>query len=170
MIQCPVCRTLYVANTIYCVECGAYLPKAEKVETDPILKTQIDWVGGPDAVHEHMDPPGTGPLTIHLHIGRGNRQRELEVSLIKPIRLGRNDPTQDIFPEVDLTDDLGIEYGVSREHVCIFRQGNTIKVEDLGSTNGTILNGEQLDPYTPTQLKHGDQLQLGKLLVEVWIL
>jgi pSer/pThr/pTyr-binding forkhead associated (FHA) protein len=40
-------------------------------------------------------------------------------------------------------------------------------VEDLGSTNGTLLNGIRLDPYMPETLKDGDQLQLGKLLIEV---
>jgi pSer/pThr/pTyr-binding forkhead associated (FHA) protein len=40
-------------------------------------------------------------------------------------------------------------------------------VEDLGSTNGTLLNGERLSPYIPEILKDGDQLQLGKLLIEV---
>ena len=163
---------MYVANTIYCAECGTYLLKPEQLGTDPIEKKKIDWMGeGEDLQAIDQNLPGTGPLSIRLHIGHGTRAREIEVSLAKPIRLGRSDPTQDIFPEVDLTDDLGIEFGVSREHVCIFRQGGTaIKVEDLGSTNGTLLNGKELPPYTPTPLKHGDQLQLGKLLIEVSIL
>jgi pSer/pThr/pTyr-binding forkhead associated (FHA) protein len=77
------------------------------------------------------------------------------------------DPRADIFPEVDLTDCMGQEAGVSREHACIFRRGNIIEVEDLGSTNGTLVNGERLSPYIPEILKDGDRLQLGKLLIEV---
>ena len=87
--------------------------------------------------------------------------------LLKPVRLGRSDPSQNIFPEVDLTDDLAMESGVSREHAAIFGRGSTIMVEDLGSTNGTLLNGERLDPYMPEILQHGDQLQLGQLLIGV---
>jgi len=87
--------------------------------------------------------------------------------LAKPVRLGRIDPTLDIYPEVDLTMDQGLEHGVSREHACIFRRGSVIEVEDLASTNGTLLNGERLSPYLPVPLKDGDQLQLGKLMIQV---
>lgn len=93
--------------------------------------------------------------------------RELEVPLTKPIRLGRIDPREGVYPDVDLTIDLAMEHGVSREHACIFRRGNTVEIEDLASTNGTMLNGTRLAPYLPIPIKDGDQLQLGKLLIEV---
>jgi hypothetical protein len=102
--------------------------------------------------------------------GRSRRKTPadgLEVPLARPIRLGRMDPNQNIYPEVDLTDYLALENGVSREHACIFRRGNSIEVEDLSSTNGTLLNGKRLAPYLPVPLSDGDQLQLGKLLIEV---
>jgi pSer/pThr/pTyr-binding forkhead associated (FHA) protein len=91
----------------------------------------------------------------------------LEVPLTKPIRLGRIDPREGVYPDVDLTTDLAMEHGVSREHACIFRRGNAVEVEDLASTNGTMLNGTRLAPYLPAPLKDGDQLQLGRLLIEV---
>jgi pSer/pThr/pTyr-binding forkhead associated (FHA) protein len=91
----------------------------------------------------------------------------LEVPLTKPIRLGRIDPREGVYPDVDLTVDLAMEHGVSREHACIFRRGNAVEIEDLASTNGTMLNGTRLAPYLPVQIKDGDQLQLGKLLIEV---
>jgi hypothetical protein len=106
--------------------------------------------------------------------GRGNRDkannaevRELEVPLTKPIRLGRIDPREGVYPDIDLTADLAMERGVSREHACIFRRGDVVEVEDLASTNGTRLNGTRLAPYLPVPLKHGDQLLLGRLLIEV---
>jgi len=77
------------------------------------------------------------------------------------------DPNQSIYPEIDLTDELALEAGVSRRHACIYRRGNDVEVEDLGSINGTLLNGKRLAPYIPEPLKDGDQLQLGKLLIEV---
>jgi pSer/pThr/pTyr-binding forkhead associated (FHA) protein len=87
--------------------------------------------------------------------------------LTKPVRVGRIDPREGVYPDVDLTVDLAMEFGVSREHACIFRRGNAVEVEDLASTNGTALNGKRLSPYLPVPLKDGDQLQLGKLLIEV---
>ena len=168
MVRCRVCQANYVTNTIYCTECGAYLLEAEELETEPMEVAQINWVGKARSPQPgDADLPRTGPLCIRLIIGKGARKRELEVLLVKPIRLGRSDPSQNIFPEVDLTDDLAMETGVSREHVAIFGRGGVVMVEDLGSTNGTLLNGERLDPYMPEPLQHGDQLQLGQLLIEV---
>ena len=175
MVQCPVCRITYVANTIFCAECGLYLPVGERPGTDPLETSEVPWMYEADEAHlEDSDVPKTGPLTIRLRIScpaassrRRAKPRELEITLLKPIRLGRMDPFHDTYPEVDLTDELAIEQGVSREHACIFRRGNTILVEDLGSTNGTLLNGERLAPYLPVPLKQGDQLQLGKLPIEV---
>ena len=168
MVQCRVCRTRYVTNTIYCTECGAYLLEAEETPTDPIELSQIPWMGESTIAHAlDLDLPDTGPLSVGLIIGEGARRRQLQVSLVKSIRLGRSDPIQNIFPEVDLTDDLALEFGVSREHARIFGRGRAIMVEDMGSTNGTLLNGKRLDPYMPEPLKHGDQLQLGKLLIDV---
>jgi hypothetical protein len=168
VIQCQACRIMYVTNTIFCPECGRYLLAGEQISTDPIEVGQIRWLGevGECQIGD-MDLPPARPMTICLCIGQGKKVRKLEVSLVRPIRLGRSDPMEDIFPEVDLTDNGGKEYGVSREHACIFQRGNAVEVEDLGSTNGTFLNGERLAPYIPRLLKDGDQLQLGKLPIEV---
>jgi len=168
VVRCRVCQTNFVTNTIYCTECGAYLLDPEELETEPMEVARINWLGNlQSAQASDAELPRTGPLSIRLIIGKETRQREVEVMLLKPVRLGRSDPSQNIFPEVDLTDDLAMECGVSREHAAIFGRGSTIMVEDLGSTNGTLLNGERLDPYMPELLQHGDQLQLGQLLIEV---
>lgn len=168
MVRCRVCQTNYVTNTIYCTECGAYLLEPEELETEPIEMARINWMGKTrDAQTGDVELPHPGPLSVRLIIGKGTQKRELEVVLVKAVRLGRSDPSQNIFPEVDLTDDLAKEHGVSREHAAIIGRGGTIMVEDLGSTNGTLLNGERLDPYMPEPLQHGDQLQLGQLLIEV---
>ena len=47
------------------------------------------------------------------------------------------------------------------------RRGHAVEVEDLGSTNGTLLNGVPLKPYRPASLNDGDQLQLGQLVVKI---
>jgi pSer/pThr/pTyr-binding forkhead associated (FHA) protein len=102
-----------------------------------------------------------------LRIQKQGRLREWEVNLLKPVRLGRLDPNHDIFPEVDLTEAGGMEHGVSREHACIFERLGEVEVEDLGSTNGTLLNGQRLAPYIPHPMCSGDRLQLGKLELEI---
>ncbi len=168
MIQCPVCRIVYISNTIFCPECGAYLLTQKELGTDPMEAGQIRWFRADGAAPaKDSGLSEATPLTIRLRIGQGDQARELEISLVKPIRLGRNDPVEHVFPEIDLTDSLGREYGVSRQHACIFQRGETVEIQDLASTNGTLLNGERLAPYVPEPLKDGDQLQLGKLVIEV---
>jgi diguanylate cyclase (GGDEF)-like protein len=49
--------------------------------------------------------------------------------------------------------------GMSRQHARVYRDEVLFYVEDLGSTNGTRLNGEFVE--APIALKDGDRIQLG---------
>jgi pSer/pThr/pTyr-binding forkhead associated (FHA) protein len=97
----------------------------------------------------------------------GDRAREVNIPLNKPVHMGRLDPASNIFPEVDLTNDGGVEKGVSRRHARILKRGAKIYIEDLGSSNGTFVNGQKLSPYFPEALTNGDSLRLGGLEIEV---
>jgi hypothetical protein len=57
------------------------------------------------------------------------------------------------------------DMGVSRTHAQIVRQGDQTLIEDLGSTNGTYVNGIRIS--APTPIKPGDTLQLGASLFRV---
>jgi predicted component of type VI protein secretion system len=58
--------------------------------------------------------------------------------------------------------DLRIPLGdVSRKHCRLILEGETIKVEDLGSSNGTYRNGERVQQ---TELSAGDTLQIGPVV------
>lgn len=48
--------------------------------------------------------------------------------------------------------------GVSRRHARITRVGPALNLVDLGSKNGTFINGERVDVAA---LHHGDRIQLG---------
>jgi pSer/pThr/pTyr-binding forkhead associated (FHA) protein len=54
---------------------------------------------------------------------------------------------------------------VSRRHARLTPSGAGAVVEDLGSRNGTFVNGEGI--HGPSRLEPGDQLQLGVTLVEL---
>jgi ABC transport system ATP-binding/permease protein len=60
-------------------------------------------------------------------------------------------------PGVDILID---SVGVSRRHARVFLQNDQYMLEDLGSSNGTFINGERLDK--PRRMKHGDTIQLGQ--------
>ncbi|HSK02500.1 MAG TPA: GGDEF domain-containing protein [Kofleriaceae bacterium] len=53
------------------------------------------------------------------------------------------------------------EEGVSRSHARIRREGSSIAVDDLGSRNGTFVNGERVTG--PRPLDEGDKIQIGPL-------
>lgn len=86
-----------------------------------------------------------------------------DLSGYQQVLVGRVDPTSNHFPEVDLTAHGGDEGGVSRKHLRISLAGDQYFVEDLGSSNGTVLGTNRLAPNTRTALNSGDQLRLGKL-------
>jgi pSer/pThr/pTyr-binding forkhead associated (FHA) protein len=56
---------------------------------------------------------------------------------------------------------------VSRRHVRLSLAGETLQVEDLGSTNGTSVNGTALRGGTPVALQVGAKLRLGDVELAV---
>lgn len=81
--------------------------------------------------------------------------------------IGRADPVSHFTPDVDLGSYDALEQGVGRRHARLLVQNGQIVVEDLDSTNGTFVNGQRLQPRQPQPLREGDQLQLGRLVLQV---
>jgi hypothetical protein len=77
--------------------------------------------------------------------------------------VGREDMRSGIRPDIDLTLDGASAAGVSRRHCRLLRGIDGWRVEDLMSTNYTVLNGKALPAHVPTLLHDGDELRLGKL-------
>jgi pSer/pThr/pTyr-binding forkhead associated (FHA) protein len=57
-----------------------------------------------------------------------------------------------------------VEEMVSRKHARIALSGGVISIEDLGSTNGTFVNGEKVERGT---LKEGDRVLIGTNILKV---
>lgn len=60
---------------------------------------------------------------------------------------------------------LGDDRFVSQVHARVFRREKDVYVEDLGSTNGTFVNGERVS--SATRVQRGDTVQFGGTVVEV---
>ena len=59
--------------------------------------------------------------------------------------------------------DLWIEDGaISRRHFRIKFRKNRVSIEDLGSTNGTYVNGERV---SESELKDGDKIQISRTTI-----
>lgn len=52
---------------------------------------------------------------------------------------------------------------VSRRHAVIMLDGEGYAISDLGSGNGSLVNGARIAPHQPRKLYHGDEVQLGHI-------
>ena len=71
--------------------------------------------------------------------------------------------------QIDLSPYGAADRGVSREHAQIHVEGDTVYLTDSGSTNGTYLRGERLEPGKPVALQKGNELLLGRLSIQVML-
>jgi len=86
------------------------------------------------------------------------------------INIGRRDPKGRITPELDLSDFQARELGVSRLHALITWDGTQYMLQDLHSTNHTYLNGQRLFPYQYAPLTDNCTVQVGHLMMTVYII
>ena len=88
---------------------------------------------------------------------------ELVIPIWRTVSLvGRIDPVTSATPDVDLTD-LDDRRTVSRRHARLNCTANKFLLRDLGSTNGTWVNGERLAPEVDRELQDGDLVRLGRV-------
>jgi hypothetical protein len=75
--------------------------------------------------------------------------------------IGRRDPVTGIHPDVDLTA-VDTQRSISRRHARIYRRGDKFFVaEEIGTMNGTFLNGTRLETGVPTEATPGDEVRFG---------
>jgi pSer/pThr/pTyr-binding forkhead associated (FHA) protein len=86
------------------------------------------------------------PRLTSLSPEGGKEIFELRLPVMK---IGRQTDNDLAFP---------MEKTISGKHCQIYRQGNEYFIKDLGSTNGTLVNGQKVEE---TRLKEGDEIKLG---------
>src|SRR5699024_3075734 len=86
------------------------------------------------------------------------------VPVVGTLLIGRNPQSRDGLTgePVPVLDPNG---NISRTHARIFADAGQVMIEDLGSTNGTVIvtgDSEKLiSPHTPAPLRNHDQILLG---------
>ncbi|MBQ7529017.1 FHA domain-containing protein [bacterium] len=144
---CPSCGSANAAGSRFCDECGASLN------------------GVPSPAPVSVSEPVPAPAPVPAQVVANPRivmPGGVEINLVKDETLmGRNSPMDGIFPEIDLTE-VDPESYVSRRHGHILRQEGKFIYEDIGSSNGSFVNGTKLQPRIQVELHNGDILRLGR--------
>lgn len=157
-IDCPTCNTPNLASSVRCQVCGNMLRLefGGEVYQENTSTAELD---------DETYFGSASRLVLVLPDGSKRYVIRPQVS-VQGVTIGRQGGNEMVKPNVDLGELNAIEYGVSRIHATFLYDGrtHTLYVADLGSTNGTVLNGMRLPPKMRTVLRHGDELQLGQLL------
>ena len=166
MIECPSCGHLHRPGTLFCSECGVYLLTGGPLRTEPLPESDLPTTRADPG--ESGDKAGTSEAQRETMLIIGPPSgRQLTLPAEGEAVIGRLDATRGVFPNIDLTPEGGLEGGVSRRHARIHKQKSQYFIEALGSANGTFLNGQRLTPYLPHPLHDGDELQLGRVRIQV---
>jgi pSer/pThr/pTyr-binding forkhead associated (FHA) protein len=83
--------------------------------------------------------------------------------------IGRTAEGQPILPDVDLSPYEAYAKGVSRLHSALKIHNQRVVITDLGSSNGTRVNGQKIVPHVDYPLNHGDMIALGKFTIQLLI-
>jgi FHA domain/zinc-ribbon domain len=76
---------------------------------------------------------------------------------VSPLRVGRNSDNELVLNDPS----------ISGYHALVEIKGDALEVADLGSTNGTTVNGSRLNANQPRQVQSGDYLQFGLRVAQV---
>lgn len=140
-------------GSAFCDECGERLDAAQPV--DVVVDSSPTVPTGP--------APAPVEAAPKLIIQNDNAQFDLAGK--NEVLIGREDPVSNIYPDIDLTPHGGEEGGVSRLHAKVFANGDQYLIEDQNSTNFTFVNKQKLAPKTPTPIKSGDEIRLGRVVM-----
>jgi hypothetical protein len=171
MEVCPNCSHHNKPGVIFCENCGASLLGGAPIGTRNIGSKE-EPVGVPgSSVTNLIEGAATDVFspgaTLRIEIGGA------EALLVKPkseMIFGRRDPATGAMPDIDLTPFAGYRMGVSRRHAAIryAEAEQRLDLWDLGSSNGTFLNGTRLPAQKPHKLRDGDEIRLGQMIMRVY--
>jgi hypothetical protein len=193
-LVCPQCGTAAIAGEAFCDNCGAPLNAPSRPAGQPTVPGYGTGVppqpaypapqpssyappvpAAPSnqqftsvAAAPVASPPAAAPARVLLAPSQlvvAASGAALPLPSAAQAIVGRGDPVSNFFPDIDLNPFGAIDNGVGRRHMRLFIQAGQIMIEDLDSTNGTLLNNQKLAARQPQPIRDGDQIVVGKLLL-----
>lgn len=173
MIICPNCHHKEFPGALFCSECGARLISLDYLTTQSIKKSQSDKLRS-----DSFEIPAS--FNINKEVNQQESIHTTELSLVvvdgkhtlnlagrSEFTLGRVAEGQPILPDVDLSPFEAYSLGVSRLHAALKVNHNRVSIMDLGSSNGTRVNGQKIVPHVDYPINQGDIIALGKLKLQI---
>jgi len=159
LMRCPDCNYDNRPGVLLCENCNAdlYDILLEQVSTKQINRAKTSDL--------RLDTsPSSRPLVVYIH------QDEAPIIIERRDHqiIGRSDHDGQESVDIDLAAYGAQESGVSRQHLQVNAHLHPPVVIDLGSYNGTYVNGQKLTPDRPFPLESGDELRLARLVTHVY--
>jgi len=147
---CPNCHYQNREGYMFCEDCGEDLTNVE-------------------STHESGFDVFAAPVRTGIVILVPGSDDPIPVQLQGQTVLGRSDKDRPEQPDIDLAAFDAFEQGVSSLHAAIRHSTDGVQIVDLGSTNGTYVNGRRLAPNQHYILHDGDEIRLGRLVTRISI-
>lgn len=163
MILCPNCQSLQLVGAVFCEECGAQL-----VSQSESIIPSTDSRSTMMSTSQLSKAEDRTKEDIYISLQILNKGEVLDLAGQKEFTLGRISQGQTIIPDVDLSSFGAFQMGVSRLHATII-VGKQLTLTDLGSVNGTLLNGTQMPANMPVPITDGDVITLGRMEIRLLI-
>jgi hypothetical protein len=151
-------------GALFCAECGSQLTGnsfvTQNITTDR-FKDLLDSTGKEEQYQNFNGEDAWGSLHL-LDTGH-----VISLAAKSEFTLGRVSEGQPIMPDIDLSPYQAYAAGVSRLHAVVKRGHHQMTFMDLGSANGSFINGKRLAPNEEKSLSHGDIVSLGKMKIQI---
>ncbi len=166
MITCKVCNNQEFHGVLFCGECGSQVAFASNERVNTLVYPnqnrglEVDFT---QTIPKKLLEDSTFILYST------EREEVIDVPDQNEFTIGRFVEGQVITPDVDLNNYEAYDMGISRLHatIRINVEKNKIFIVDLGSANGSSVNGYEIPANSEVPLNHGDVLSLGKFNMKV---
>jgi len=166
MITCKVCNNQEYHGVFFCGECGSQLAFASTEMVNTLVypnqnrALEVDFT---QTIPKKLLEDSTFILYSN------EREEVIDIPDQNEFTIGRFVEGQVITPDVDLNEYEAYDMGISRLHatIRISPEKGKIFVVDLGSANGSSVNGYEIPANSEVPLNHGDVLSLGKFNMKV---
>ena len=183
-LKCPNCGHLNPPDNLACEACGASLtssatplptaspvpaasPATETTPFDSFAPAPVAPLAPPlvPSVDTPQTPGDLKPGLVKLVVEQGQSVGAQFILNDEQIEVGREDEDEAIYPDIDLSDqDAGY---VHRRHATLKFEHGHLSVTHLGGANKTRVNNKPVADNAPTDVKLGDKLAFGKVVLRL---